>query len=307
MKKLLITGAHGFVGKHLVKRFKHEMSFQLLTPTRTELDLLDRADINYYLKHNKPNIVIHLAAQCAGIGGNQLTPGDFIYNNTLMSANIIDACKGKIDRFIGIGSICMYPQFTPVPFKEEDIYNGYPEPTNAPYGLSKRFQLEMLQAYRKQYHFPGIFLVPVNLMGEHDNFDDVTSHVVPAMLKKFFRAKLNGDHFVTLWGDGSASREFLYAGDFADAIVLALHKYYKGDPINIGTGKEITIAELATKVSDLVGFKGEILWDTSRPNGQPRRQLDVTKAKQEFGFEAQTNFDDALEYTYEWALKNNVL
>jgi GDP-L-fucose synthase len=307
--RVLITGAHGFLGKHVVGLLSKRQDMTLLTPTRSELDLMHRSSIENYLHKYWPNVVIHLAAQCGGIGINREKPGEFLYNNMTMTTNLIDEVRlyDKGCKFVGIGTVCSYPKNTPVPFKEDDLYNGYPEETNAPYGLAKRMQLEMLRAYRTQYDLDGIFLIPVNMVGEYDNFDDDSSHVIPAMMKKFHRAKINGDASVTLWGDGSASREFLYAGDCAEAILRATLLYDKPDPVNIGTGKEITIKELAEKMREIVGFTGTIVWDMSKPNGQPRRQLDCSRAKKEFGFEATSDFDTVLRNTYTWAQKNNVL
>jgi len=313
MKKILITGAHGFLGYHVVERFKRYGTFELLTPTHKHLDLLDRDDVDSYMHTYQPDIVIHLAAQCGGIGINREKPGEFLYNNLMMTTNIIDACMGWsrtmpcVEKFVGVGTVCSYPKFTPVPFKEENLYNGYPEETNAPYGLAKRMQLEMLRAYRAQYGLNGICLIPTNMIGEYDNFKNESSHVVPALLKKFHNAKINGDPSVILWGDGSASREFLYAGDCADAILRATLLYNSSEPINIGTGVEITIKELAEKVSETVGYEGDILWDTTKPNGQPRRCLDISKAKKEFGFEARCDFEEVLFNMYHWANQNNKL
>jgi len=310
MKTILVTGAGGFLGHHVCKAISQQPNVRLLTPTRQQLDLMDYEEIKYYLNDYKPEIVIHLAAQCGGIGINQNKPGEFLYNNMMMTTNLIESCRWNerfVKKFVGVGTVCSYPKHTPVPFKEEDLYNGYPEETNAPYGLAKRMQLEMLRAYRTQYGLNGIFLIPVNMIGEYDNFDDDSSHVVPAMLKKFHRAKLNGDKSVTLWGDGSASREFLYAGDCAEAILLATILYNSPEPVNIGTGKEITIRDLANKIKEIVGFQGAIVWDTTKPNGQPRRQLDCSRAKKAFGFEARSDFDVVLNNTYKWAIRNNVL
>jgi GDP-L-fucose synthase len=298
----------------------------IMTPTHNELDLLDKHSIAEYMACNNPDMVIHLAAKCGGIGVNREKPGEFLYDNLMMTTNLIESCRHEtvslvrschpdgsyrrhhpIKKFVGIGTVCSYPRNTPVPFREKDLFNGYPEETNAPYGIAKRVQLEMLKAYRAQYGFNGIFLIPVNLFGEHDNFDDDSSHVIPAMLKKFHRAKLAGDPFVTLWGDGSASREFLYVGDCAEAILQATLHYDNPDPVNIGTGKEITIRDLAHTIKDVVGYEGEIRWDTSKPNGQPRRQLDVSRAKERFGFEAKSNFRSTLINTYKWAQENGVL
>lgn len=315
MKKILITGASGFLGHHVVARFKKWGTFELITPSSKEMNLLSVQDVWRVLWQTQPDTIIHLAAQCGGIGINSQKPAEFLYNNMMMTANLIDGVKYLnavhgvpiVTKFVGIGTVCSYPKHTPVPFKEEDLYNGYPEDTNAPYGLAKRMQLEMLKAYRQQYGLNGVFLIPVNMIGEYDNFDDDSSHVVPSMLKKFHRAKLNGDESVTLWGDGSASREFLYAGDCADAILRATLLYDSSEPVNVGTGKEITIRDLAEKVKKVVGFTGEIVWDKTKPNGQPRRQLDCTKARERFGFEAKADFDTVLRDTYEWAKNNGVL
>lgn len=315
MKKILITGAHGFLGHHVVERFqKYDGTFELHTPTSKEMNLFSLTEIRQNIWNFQPDTIIHLAAQCGGIGINREKPGEFLYNNLMMTTNLIQVWKSIVEtkvfhtnKFVGIGTVCSYPKNTPVPFKEENLYNGYPEETNAPYGLAKRIQLEMLRAYRAQYGLNGIFLIPVNMIGEYDNFKDDSSHVIPAMLKKFHYAKINGDKAVVLWGDGSASREFLYAGDCADAILRAALLYDSGDPVNIGTGKEITIRDLAEKIKKVVGFAGEIIWDITKPNGQPRRCLDVSKAMERFGFEARADFDTVLKNTYEWAKNNNVL
>jgi GDP-L-fucose synthase len=312
--RILITGSSGFLGHHVKNIFEDyamhpDRDIVIMTPSSKDLNLLDRSKIDEYLKNYRPDIVVHLAAQCGGIGINSAKPGEFLYNNLMMTSNLIDAVKdyGKITKFVGIGTVCSYPKHTPVPFKEENLYNGYPEETNAPYGMAKRMQLEMLRAYRQQYGLNGIFLIPVNMMGEYDNFDDASSHVIPAMLKKFHKAKMFNSPSVTLWGDGSASREFLYAGDCADAILRATILYDKPEPVNIGTGQEITIKKLANKIKHVVGYNGQIIWDITKPNGQPRRYLDVSKAKTEFGFEAKSNFDDMLKKIYNWAINNKVL
>jgi GDP-L-fucose synthase len=312
--RILITGSHGFLGHHVVNAFEDysmhpERSITLLTPTSRELNLLNKEAVQRYLANNAPDIIIHLAAQCGGIGINSQKPGEFLLNNMMMTTNLIDATHlyDNSIKFVGVGTVCSYPKHTPVPFKEDDLYNGYPEETNAPYGLAKRMQLEMLRAYRKQYGFNGIFLIPVNMMGEYDNFDENSSHVIPAMLKKFHHAKVNNLPTVTLWGDGSPSREFLYAGDCAEAILRATILYDGPDPVNIGTGKEIKIKQLAEKIKTVVDYKGQIVWDTTKPNGQPRRCLDTTRAKQMFGFEAKSDFDKVLRNTYFWAINNNVL
>lgn len=311
MKTILITGARGFLGHHVVKALEPYKDLTILTPTRQDVDLLRREEITYYLmtQRPKPDAVIHLAAQCGGIGVNREKPGEFLYNNLMMTTNLIEACRRDVPgiKFVGVGTVCSYPKHASVPFKEDEMYNGYPEETNAPYGLAKRMQLDMLRAYRSQYNFNGIFLMPVNLAGEHDNFDDGSSHVIPSMMKKFHRAKLDCDKTVTIWGDGSASREFLYAGDCAEAIVRAMFLYNKPDPVNIGNGKEVTIRELAEKMRRVVGFTGKIIWDTSKPNGQMRRCLDVSRAENEFGFTAKTTLDELLQRSYKWAQEAGVL
>lgn len=315
---ILVTGAHGFLGHHVVKKLNEyrngstgseRRNIKLLIPTRDELDLQNVSDTASYINDEQPNIIIHLAAQCGGIGTNREKPGEFLYNNLAMTVNLIEECRWhkSIQKFVGIGTVCSYPKHTPVPFKEENLYNGYPEETNAPYGIAKRVQLEMLKAYRAQYGFNGIYLIPVNMCGEWDNFSDDSSHVIPAMLKRFHQAKLDDAPSVTLWGDGSASREFLYAGDCAEAILRATLLYNDPDPVNIGTGIEVTIRELAEKVKRVVGYEGEIEWDMTKPNGQPRRCLDTSRAHYRFGFVAETSLDDMLERSYKWAQENGVL
>lgn len=311
---ILVTGAHGFLGHHVVAKLTEAGYRNLSTPTREQMNLMNRMSIRQELWRSRPNVVIHLAAQCGGIGINREKPGDFLRNNLVMTMNLIEECKNldhadiiDLKKFVGVGTVCSYPKHTPVPFKEENLYNGYPEETNAPYGIAKRVQLEMLKAYRTQFGFPGIFLIPVNMAGEWDNFNDESSHVIPAMLKKFHRAKLEGAPSVTLWGDGSASREFLYAGDCAEAIMKATVLYDDPAPVNIGTGREVTIRELAEKVKAVVGYEGQIEWDTTKPNGQPRRCLDTGRAHAGFGFTASTSLDAILERAYSWAKEHDVL
>ena len=321
---ILVTGANGFLGHHVTQALEvyrnggssgARRNIKILTPTSSELDLLVSNQVRLYLVRNKPNIVIHLAAQCGGIGINREKPGEFLYNNLMMTTNLIEWCARltrnedgpTIEKFVGIGTVCSYPKHTPVPFREENLYDGYPEETNAPYGIAKRVQLEMLKAYRTQYGFNGIFLIPVNMAGEWDNFHDESSHVIPAMLKKFHHAKATGASSVTLWGDGSASREFLYAGDCAEAILRATLMYDSSEPVNIGTGTEVSIRELAEKVKRVVGFEGQIKWDITKPNGQPRRCLDTSRAEEEFCFQAVTSLDVMLDRSYTWAQENRVL
>jgi GDP-L-fucose synthase len=303
MKKILITGSKGFLGRHLVKRLKED--YELLTPSSSEMNVKDREELYDYVSETTPDTIIHLAAVCGGIGANQKSPADFFLSNSLMSLNILSASSYYgIKKLITLGSVCSYPKFTPVPFKEEDIWNGYPEETNAPYGIAKKSLLVGCKAYHEQYGNNFIHLIPVNMYGEHDNFDPHSSHVIPALLKKFIEAKEKGEPSVEVWGDGSPSREFLYAGDCARAIELALEHYNSPNPINIGTGQEISIKNLVHLIRDIVGFKGEITFDPSKPNGQPRRCLDTSKAEKEFNFKASTSLEEGLLKTYNWYINS---
>ena len=303
MKKVLITGAKGFLGRHVVKRLKDD--YELLTPSSSELNVGDIDDLHDYISSNGPSVIIHLAAVCGGIGANQESPADFFMENSLMSLNILSASSYyNIEKLVTLGSVCSYPNFTPVPFKEEDLWNGYPEETNAPYGIAKKNLLVGCQAYHQQYGRNFIHLIPVNMYGEYDNFNPNSSHVIPALLKKFIEAKESGERSVEVWGDGSASREFLYAGDCAEAIHLALEGYDSPEPVNIGTGKEISIKDLVYLLRDIVGFDGEIVFDPSKPNGQPRRCLDTSKAEKEFGFKASTPLREGLDKTYNWYINS---
>ncbi len=303
MKKILITGSKGFLGQHLTERLKDD--YELMTPSSSELNVLDVVDLHNYLSKFKPDAIIHLAAVCGGIGANQKSPADFFLQNSLMSLNVLSMSHyHEIDKLITLGSVCSYPKFTEVPFKEEDIWNGYPEETNAPYGIAKKSLLVGCQAYKEQYGSNFLHLIPVNMYGEYDNFDPESSHVIPALIKKFHNAKTSRLGSVTVWGDGSASREFLYAGDCAEAIEKALLNYNSSEPVNIGTGSEITIKDLTTKVSELVGYEGHIIYDKSKPNGQPRRCLDTSKAEKEFNFKANTSLDEGLEKTYSWYINS---
>ncbi len=302
MKKVLITGAHGFLGRVVVDELKKNRSCEeVFTFRSSEYDLRNRYAIRQLLTDKPADTIIHLAAVVGGIGANMKHPGTFFYENLMMGVQLIEeARRAKIDKFVAVGTICSYPKFTPVPFKEEDFWNGYPEETNAPYGLAKKMLTVQLDAYRKEFNFNGISLLPVNLYGPGDNFDLESSHVIPAMLRKFHTAKENGDQVVTLWGDGTPSREFLYVDDAARAICLAAEKYSSPSPLNLGSGHEVTMKRLAELVQKTVGFSGEVIWDSSKPNGQPRRCLDVSKAREAIGFSSNMTLPMGLQLTYDW-------
>jgi GDP-L-fucose synthase len=304
-KSVLVTGGSGFLGKHLVQGLINRSCSIIYTPSSSKCNLMSVSDINDSLDTYKPNIIIHLAAKVGGIGANQKSPGDFFYKNLMMGINLIECSKNfNIKKLVIIGSVCSFPKFTPIPFKEEDLWNGYPEETNAPYGIAKKAILVCAQAYRQQFGLNSIFLMPVNLYGPGDNFDLNTSHVIPAIIRKCLEAKKSKSSFVELWGDGSASREFLYVEDAVNGILLATENYNDQEPINIGNGHEINIGDLASRIAYFTGFNGKIMWNKSRPNGQPRRCLDVSKAKNLFGFSAKTGLDDGLKKTIDWYLKN---
>jgi len=301
-KRITVTGGKGFLGTHLVKRLKEEASDEnIMVADLPEYDLKVLEDIRRMFDEQKPDIIIHLAAVVGGIGANRENPGKFFYDNAIMGIQLMhEAYLRKIDKFVAIGTICAYPKFTPVPFKEEDLWVGYPEETNAPYGLAKKMLLVQAQAYRQQYGFNAIYLLPVNLYGPGDNFDPETSHVIPALIKKCFDAIKNDDDQIVVWGTGKASREFFYVEDAVEAIIMATKKYDKPDPVNIGAGFEVTIKELVGLIAKITGFEGKIIWDTTKPDGQPRRSLDTLKAEKEFGFKAKTDFQEGLKKTIEW-------
>lgn len=305
-KKILITGADGFVGRHLVRNLLEKRQVakkNLYLPTQEELDLRFWQDCKKAVKGQE--IVIHLAAKVGGIALNIKKPGELFYDNLVMGSQLMEASRqAGIEKFIGIATICSYPKFTPIPFKEKDIWLGYPEETNAPYGLAKKMLLVQAQAYRQQYGFNTITLFPVNMFGEGDSFDPEKSHVIAALIKKVSDAQKQGRDYINVWGTGKASREFLYVEDGAEGIISAAEKYNKPVPINLGTGKEISIKDLAELICKLMDFKGEIRWDFSKPDGQPRRCLDVSKAKQEFSFEAQIDFEQGLKKTINWYRDN---
>ena len=300
-RRVLLTGGGGFLGGFLRERLERLQLAALLTPRREELDLRDPLAVRAWLRANQPDLVIHAAAAVGGIGANSRRPGLFFYENAVMGIHLIEEARlAGVRKFVCLGTICAYPKFTPLPFREESLWDGYPEETNAPYGIAKKALLVQLQAYRDEYGLDGIYLLPVNLYGPRDNFDLETSHVIPAMIRKFAEARDRGDESVTLWGDGSPTREFLYVEDAADAIIAAAERYEKRDPINIGSGEEIAIRDLAALIASKTGFGGRIVWDRTRPNGQPRRRLDVSRAAAEFGFRAATPMDEGLTKTIAW-------
>ncbi len=304
-RRIVVTGGSGFLGRYVQEGLKARGCRQILVPRIEEYNLVDVEDVIRMYQTMQPDVVIHLAAVVGGIGANRQHPGRYFYENLMMGVQLIE--QGRlhgIEKFVAIGTICAYPKFTPVPFKEEDLWNGYPEETNAPYGLAKKMLLVQSQAYRQEYGFNSIFLLPVNLYGPGDNFDPAGSHVIPALIKKCVDAVEEGRAFIECWGTGGASREFLYAADAAEGILLATEKYDKPEPVNLGAGFEITIRQLVEKIADLSGFKGQIRWDPSKPDGQPRRRLDTSRAMREFGFRAKTDFTSGLKETIDWYRRN---
>ena len=300
-KRIILTGGAGFLGGFVEKKLKERNCKSIFIPRIEDYDLRDLSSIKKMYKDASADLVIHLAAVVGGIGANRENPGSFFYDNLVMGVHLMEeARQSLIEKFVAIGTICAYPKYCPVPFKEEDLWLGYPEETNAPYGLAKKMLLVQSQSYRQQYGFNSIFLLPVNLYGPMDNFDPKSSHVIPALIKKFYDAKINNEKEVEVWGTGSATREFLYVEDCAEAIVLATENYDKSDPVNLGAGFEISIKDLAYKIKDIIEFNGEIIWDTTKPDGQPRRCLDTAKAFKEFGFKAKTDFDEGLSKTIKW-------
>jgi len=303
-KRVIVTGGAGFLGSCVVGKLKERGCKNIFVPLVEDYDLTKEENIIRIYKDCPADIVIHLAAVVGGIGANRENPGKFFYDNLVMGAILMEyARQYKVDKFVAIGTICAYPKFTPVPFKEEDLWNGYPEETNAPYGLAKKMMLVQSQAYRAQYGFNSIFLLPLNLYGPRDNFDPKSSHVIPALIKKFIEAVEKGKEEVVCWGTGKPTRGFLYVEDAAEGILLATEKYNKSEPVNLGSELEITIKDLAELIAKFCGFKGKIRWDSSRPNGQPRRRLDTTRAEREFGFKAKMDFEEGLKRTIEWYKK----
>lgn len=301
-RTITVTGGKGFLGTHLVRKLREERGCQnVFVADLPEYDIKNLDDIKKMYNDQNPDIVIHLAAVVGGIGANRENPGKFFYDNAIMGIQVMhEAYTRNIEKFVVIGTICAYPRLTAVPFEEKDLWNGYPEETNAPYGLAKKMLLVQAQAYRQQYDFNAIYLLPVNLYGPGDNFDPKSSHVIPALIKKCVDAIEKSEDQIIVWGTGNASREFLYVDDAAEAIILSTEKYNKPDPINIGAGFEIKIKDLAELIARLTGYKNNILWDASKPDGQPRRCLDTSRAEKEFGFRAKTNFEEGLKKTIDW-------
>jgi GDP-L-fucose synthase len=300
-RTVCVTGGAGFLGSYVTAKLRDRGAKEIFVPKIEDYDLVQRESILRMLDESGPDIVIHLAANVGGIGANRARPAEFFYDNLMMGAQLIhESWKHGVEKFVAIGTVCAYPKFTPVPFREEDLWNGYPEETNAPYGLAKKMMLVQSQSYREQYGFNSIFLIPVNMYGPRDNFNLETSHVIPALIRKCIEAGARGDREVVVWGDGSPTREFIYAEDAAEGILLAAEVYNESEPVNIGSGYEISIKDLAELIARLTGFGGELVWDTSKPNGQPRRGLDVERAERLFGFRAEMTFEEGLKRTIEW-------
>ncbi len=300
-KRVCVTGGGGFLGSFVVEELRRRGATSIFVPRKKEYNLVHHEAVVRLLEDSKPDVVIHLAANVGGIGANRKNPAAFFYDNLMMGVQLMhEAWRFGVKKFVAIGTVCAYPKFTPVPFKEEDLWNGYPEETNAPYGLAKKMLLVQAQAYRQQYGFNAIYLLPANLYGPRDNFDLETSHVIPALIRKFTTARDEGRDEVVLWGDGSPSREFLYVEDAARGILDATEKYDGPEPVNLGTGREVRIRDLANMIAEMVGYKGRIVWDTTKPNGQPRRSLDTSKAKAYFGWEATMPLEEGLKRTIAW-------
>lgn len=304
-RRILVTGGEGFLGSYVVEKLNKIDCGNVFISKRKDYDLTKIEEVKSLYRDLKPNIVIHLAAKVGGIGANREKPAEFFYDNLIMGLQLMEeARKIGVEKFVALGTACCYPKFTPLPFKEEDLWKGYPEETNAPYGLAKKMLLVQSQSYRQQYNFNSIFLIPVNLYGPRDNFESESSHVIPAIIKKCYDALQKNAKEIIVWGTGKATREFLYVEDAAKAILLATEKYNKSEPLNIGAGFEISIKDLVGLIVKLTGFKGKVTWDTTKPDGQPKRRLDVSKAYREFGFRAKTPFEKGLKKTVEWYKKS---
>lgn len=301
---ILVTGGRGFLGTHVINELKKRGAEQIFSPSSKEIDLRERQGCKTAVRGR--TLLIHLAAKVGGIGFNQEHPGELFYNNLIIGAHLMEEARlSGVKKFVAIGTVCSYPKFTPTPFKEDDLWNGYPEETNAPYGLAKKMLLVQAQAYRDQYGFNAVYLIPVNLYGPGDNFDPKSSHVIPALIKKISEAKSEGAPYLSVWGTGSATREFLYVEDAAEAIVSAAIGYNGRDPVNLGTGQEISIRRLTAMIAEIIGYKGEIRWDSKKPDGQPKRRLNVDRAAAAFGFKATTPLERGLQKTIDWYLKNS--
>ncbi len=300
-RRICVTGGAGFLGSVVVEKLRQRGATQIFVPKFQDYNLIEPDAVQRLLDDARPDVIVHLAAHVGGIGANREHPAEFFYDNLMMGVQLMhQAWKRGVEKFVAIGTVCAYPKFTPVPFKEDDIWNGYPEETNAPYGLAKKMLLVQAQAYRQQYDFNAIFLLPVNLYGPGDNFNPASSHVIPALIRKYIEAQESGLDEVVAWGDGSPTREFLYVEDAAEGILLASEHYNSSDPVNLGSGFEISIKDLSETIAKLVGFEGRLVWDTSKPNGQPRRALDISRAEQSFGFKAQVDFEEGLRRTIDW-------
>lgn len=300
-RRVCVTGGTGFLGTHLIEGLRRRGARDVVAPGSSEFDLVQPEAARRLIAEVRPDVVIHLAANVGGIGANRAHPAEFFYDNLVMGVHLLhESWKAGVEKFVGIGTVCSYPKFTPVPFHEDDLWNGYPEETNAPYGLAKKILLVQAQAYRSQYGFNAVYLIPVNLYGPRDNFDLETSHVVPALIRKCVEAQAHGLEEIVVWGDGTPTREFLFVEDAAEGILLAAERYDGPDPVNLGSGEEISIKDLAGVIAGMTGFEGRFVWDSARPNGQPRRSLDTSRAEREFGFRARTRLDDGLRRTIEW-------
>jgi GDP-L-fucose synthase len=306
-KRICVTGGAGFLGTHLIQDLRARGANEIFVPTIEEYDLVDPTAIARLLVDSNPDVIIHLAAHVGGIGANREHPAEFFYDNLMMGVQLMhQAYLRGVEKFVAIGTVCAYPKFTPVPFNEDDLWDGYPEETNAPYGLAKKMLLVQSQAYRDQYGFNSIFLLPVNLYGPGDNFNPRSSHVIPALIRKCMEAQDQNADNIVVWGDGSPTREFIYVTDAARGIALATECYNESLPVNLGSGFEISIKDLAEKIARMTGFEGDLVWDTSKPNGQPRRALNTSRAKEKFGFVAQTDFDEGLQQTIDWYRANRI-
>src|SRR3984893_13012972 len=304
-QKVVVTGGAGFLGKFVLEKLKRFPKVEVFGPRSQDYNLIEGDDVKRLLSDTRPDLVIHLAAVVGGIGYNEQNPGRFFYDNLMMGVQLIEQSRlHGVKKFVATGTVCAYPKFTPVPFKEDDLWNGYPEETNAPYGLAKKMMLVQAQSYRQQYGFNAIFLLPANLYGPGDNFDLETSHVIPALIRKCVAARCQGSSFIEAWGSGDVSRDFLYVEDCAEGIVRAAASYNESDPVNLGNGREVIIKDLVEIIAHLTGFEGEIRWQASKPDGQPRRQLDTTRAYERFGFRAQTSLEDGLRKTIDWYEKS---